>query len=88
MWRMGWVDLAGGDPRGEADQEQVLPLILELAGGDLRKAITYLQTAQRLHGALDPPTPISANSSESMLSLGDIGRGHKSTIYLGPLQSR
>lgn len=43
---------------------QVLQLILELANGDLRKAITYLQTAQRLHGATKPPTPISAMSSQ------------------------
>ena len=44
---------------------QVIPLILELAGGDLRKAITYMQTGQRLHGAQKPPTPITADSSES-----------------------
>lgn len=43
----------------------VLELILQLAGGDLRKAITYLQTAQRLHQASDPPTPITAMSGES-----------------------
>ncbi|KAK1927859.1 activator 1 41 kda subunit [Papiliotrema laurentii] len=40
-------------------EDGVLPLILELAGGDLRKAITYLQTAQRLHSASKPPTQIS-----------------------------
>ncbi|KAL7424660.1 Subunit of heteropentameric Replication factor C (RF-C) [Cryptotrichosporon argae] len=40
----------------------VLPLILQLASGDLRKAITYLQTAQRLHGASKLPTPITALS--------------------------
>ncbi|CAD6566974.1 MAG: hypothetical protein TREMPRED_003212 [Tremellales sp. Tagirdzhanova-0007] len=40
----------------------VLPLILELANGDLRKGITYLQTAQRLHGATNPPTPITSVS--------------------------
>nr|ODN85576.1 replication factor C subunit 2/4 [Cryptococcus depauperatus CBS 7841] len=40
----------------------VLQLILSLAGGDLRKAITYLQTAQRLHGAVEPPTPVSSLS--------------------------
>jgi DNA polymerase III delta prime subunit len=39
-------------------------LILNLAGGDLRKAITYLQTAQRLHAAAVPPEPISAISSK------------------------
>ena len=44
---------------------QVLTLILQLANGDLRKAITFLQTAQRLHSATDPPTPISSISSES-----------------------
>ncbi|KAK8861694.1 hypothetical protein IAR55_002517 [Kwoniella newhampshirensis] len=43
-------------------EDGVLPLILELAGGDLRKAITYLQTAQRLHSATEPPTPISSIS--------------------------
>ncbi|EJT48309.1 DNA replication factor (activator 1 subunit) [Trichosporon asahii var. asahii CBS 2479] len=43
----------------------VLELILQLAGGDLRKAITYLQTAQRLHQASDPPTPITAMSGKS-----------------------
>jgi replication factor C subunit 2/4 len=41
-----------------------LELILKLAGGDLRKAITYLQTAQRLHAAAVPPEPVSAISSE------------------------
>ncbi|KAL0242124.1 hypothetical protein I308_105753 [Cryptococcus tetragattii IND107] len=40
----------------------VLSLILELAGGDLRKAITYLQTAQRLHSSIESPTPVSALS--------------------------
>ncbi|RXK35234.1 replication factor C subunit 2/4 [Tremella mesenterica] len=43
-------------------EDGVLDRILELAGGDLRKAITFLQTAQRLHGATSPPTPISAMS--------------------------
>jgi replication factor C subunit 2/4 len=43
---------------------QVLQLILELANGDLRKAITFLQTAQRLHGATNPPTPVSTLSSK------------------------
>ncbi|WWC96824.1 hypothetical protein V866_003699 [Kwoniella sp. B9012] len=47
---------------GVQAEDGVLPLILELAGGDLRKAITYLQTAQRLHGATEPPTPITALS--------------------------
>ncbi|ORY29785.1 putative DNA replication factor [Naematelia encephala] len=47
---------------GVQAEDGVLPLILQLAGGDLRKAITYLQTAQRLHGAIDPPTPITAMS--------------------------
>lgn len=41
----------------------MLSLILELAGGDLRKAITYLQTAQRLHSSIESPTPVSALSS-------------------------
>ncbi|KAL1411793.1 Subunit of heteropentameric Replication factor C (RF-C) [Vanrija albida] len=40
----------------------VLELILKLSGGDLRKAITYLQTAQRLHSASEPPTPINTIS--------------------------
>ena len=53
-----------------ADAPQVLPLILELASGDLRKAITYLQTAQRLHAASDPPTPITSMSSQSQPQLG------------------
>lgn len=43
---------------------QVLELILQLAGGDLRKAITYLQTAQRLHSAGNDVTSITAISSE------------------------
>ncbi|WVQ77362.1 hypothetical protein IAR50_007047 [Cryptococcus sp. DSM 104548] len=47
---------------GVDTEEGVLQLILELAGGDLRKAITYLQTGQRLHAASNPPTPISALS--------------------------
>ncbi|WWC68510.1 uncharacterized protein I206_102439 [Kwoniella pini CBS 10737] len=47
---------------GVQAEDGVLNLILQLAGGDLRKAITYLQTAQRLHGAIEPPTPIFALS--------------------------
>ena len=39
-------------------------MILQLASGDLRKAITYLQTAQRLHSASTNPTAITAMSSE------------------------
>lgn len=45
----------------------VLELILRLANGDLRKAITYLQTAQRLHSASKPPTPISDMSGEFVI---------------------
>ncbi|KAI9632767.1 putative DNA replication factor [Dioszegia hungarica] len=47
---------------GVKTDDGVLELILNLAGGDLRKAITYLQTAQRLHAAAVPPEPISAIS--------------------------
>lgn len=46
----------------------MISLILELAGGDLRKAITYLQTAQRLHSSIEPPTPVSALSSMCFFS--------------------
>ncbi|KAJ9099909.1 hypothetical protein QFC21_003914 [Naganishia friedmannii] len=42
--------------------EEVVPLILELSGGDMRKAITFMQTGQRLHSAQTPPTPITADS--------------------------
>ncbi|KAK4686073.1 replication factor C subunit 2/4, partial [Tremellales sp. Uapishka_1] len=52
--------IAGAE--GVQMDDGVLPLILELAGGDLRKAITYMQTAQRLHGATSPPTAITAIS--------------------------
>lgn len=54
-WPQAWV---------AALTPQVLELILKLSGGDLRKAITYLQTAQRLHAASEPPTPINAISGE------------------------
>ncbi|KAJ9126458.1 hypothetical protein QFC24_002201 [Naganishia onofrii] len=42
--------------------DEVVPLILELSGGDMRKAITFMQTGQRLHSAQTPPTPITADS--------------------------
>lgn len=50
-------------PDVQSADEQVLRLILELASGDLRKAITYLQTAQRLHSVTQPPSSITAESS-------------------------
>lgn len=46
----------------------MLQLILELASGDLRKAITFLQTAQRLHSAGSSPTPITSMSSKLLVS--------------------
>ncbi|KAI5452444.1 Subunit of heteropentameric Replication factor C (RF-C) [Naganishia albida] len=51
-----------------ADAEQVklddgvVPLILDLSGGDMRKAITFMQTGQRLHSTQNPPTPITTES--------------------------
>lgn len=67
----------------DTDLDQVLPLILELSGGDMRKAITYMQTGQRLHQAQTKPTPLSTESSESqrLRSLGS----HSSRAAL-PLQ--
>jgi replication factor C subunit 2/4 len=56
------VSFASVQPK--TDIEQVLELILKLANGDLRKAITYLQTAQRLHSAGGTPTPITTMSSK------------------------
>lgn len=58
------IEMIAGNEGVDADPG-VLELILKLAGGDLRKAITYLQTAQRLHQTSDPPTPITAMSGES-----------------------
>jgi DNA polymerase III delta prime subunit len=52
--------------REKSSFKQVVPLILELSGGDMRKAITFMQTGQRLHSAQTPPTPITADSSKSM----------------------
>ncbi|GHJ89662.1 hypothetical protein NliqN6_6064 [Naganishia liquefaciens] len=40
----------------------VVPLILDLSGGDMRKAITFMQTGQRLHSTQSPPTPITMDS--------------------------
>lgn len=54
-------------PNTDLMSGQVLPLILELSGGDMRKAITYMQTGQRLHQAQSKPTPLSKESSESTL---------------------
>lgn len=51
------------ESEGVEMEDGVLPLILELSGGDMRKAITYLQTGQRLHQAQTIPTPISSESS-------------------------
>jgi replication factor C subunit 2/4 len=56
-----------GRLRAHSKRKQVLELILRLASGDLRKAITYLQTAQRLHSASNPPTPITSMSSTPVL---------------------
>ena len=43
---------------------QVVPLILDLSGGDMRKAITFMQTGQRLHSTQSPPTPITMDSGK------------------------
>jgi hypothetical protein len=44
---------------------QVVELLIKLSGGDLRRSITLLQSASRLHGATDPPTPISISSGNA-----------------------
>jgi len=36
----------------------VLSVLISTSSGDLRRAITYLQSAARLSSATDPPTPI------------------------------
>ncbi|CED82875.1 p-loop containing nucleoside triphosphate hydrolase protein [Phaffia rhodozyma] len=55
-----------------AEKEQVIrddgviELLIKLSGGDLRRAITLLQSASRLHGATSPPTPISRESVQEI----------------------
>jgi replication factor C subunit 2/4 len=38
----------------------VISALISTSSGDLRRAITYLQSAARLSGATNPPTPINA----------------------------
>ncbi|KAL7416008.1 activator 1 41 kda subunit [Mrakia frigida] len=55
-----------------ADSENVLrddgviELLIKLSQGDLRRSITLLQSASRLHGAEDPPTSISKASVQEI----------------------
>lgn len=46
--------------------KQVIELLIKLSAGDLRRAITLLQSAARLHAAEDPPTPITCESGASL----------------------
>lgn len=42
----------------------MIELLIKLSSGDLRRAITLLQSASRLHGATSPPSSISCESGK------------------------
>jgi replication factor C subunit 2/4 len=44
----------------------VISALISTSSGDLRRAITYLQSAARLSGATNPPTPISAGDIQEI----------------------
>jgi replication factor C subunit 2/4 len=44
----------------------VISALVSTSSGDLRRAITYLQSAARLSGATMPPTPINAGDIQEI----------------------
>jgi replication factor C subunit 2/4 len=44
----------------------VISALISTSSGDLRRAITYLQSAARLSGATDPPTPINVGDIQEI----------------------
>jgi replication factor C subunit 2/4 len=44
----------------------ILSALISTSSGDLRRAITYLQSAARLSGATKPPTPINAGDIQEI----------------------
>jgi replication factor C subunit 2/4 len=44
----------------------VISALISTASGDLRRAITYLQSAARLSGATKPPTPIDVGDIQEI----------------------
>ncbi len=44
----------------------VISALISTSSGDLRRAITYLQSAARLSGATEPPTPINAGDIQEI----------------------
>jgi replication factor C subunit 2/4 len=44
----------------------VISTLVSTSSGDLRRAITYLQSAARLSGATTPPTPINAGDIQEI----------------------
>lgn len=46
--------------------QKALRALIKTSDGDLRRAITYLQSASRLHSATNPPTPLTAISVQEI----------------------
>ena len=44
----------------------VISALISTSSGDLRRAITYLQSAARLSGATNPPTPINVEDIQEI----------------------
>ncbi len=44
----------------------IISALISTSSGDLRRAITYLQSAARLSGATNPPTPINAGDIQEI----------------------
>lgn len=49
--------------------DAVISALISTSSGDLRRAITYLQSAARLSGATDPPTPIHAEDIQEIAGI-------------------
>lgn len=45
---------------------QVITTLIDVSNGDLRRAVTYLQSASRLSSASDPPTEISTSDIQEI----------------------
>ncbi|KAF8507261.1 P-loop containing nucleoside triphosphate hydrolase protein [Gautieria morchelliformis] len=48
---------------------EVISTLIQTSGGDLRRSITYLQSAQRLSSSTSPPTPITSKDIQEIAGI-------------------